>query len=340
MLAVRLERLYGRYGRVFWTLHSVWALLTGIVVLVLAHNRYGFVPWVVLFLALTWASTLVFTRFAARWQSRALRFARGFVSYLTRVMYQETLFFLLPFYFYSTTPWSWNALFVIMLAALAVLSCFDLVFDRLLRERRAFALGFFAIVTFSALQFFLPLVFHVRIHHGAYLAAVVSFLAAIPLAYSAHDLRQPMRVARLLVALLVVVAIVRLARPAVPPVPLRLAKIRLSADLDPRTLQTSSELSSTVDVRQLTSGRLYAVATINAPTTLPTSITLRFRCSGGATQSSRTLDVIAHERGFRVWNSLRPGPGGFAPGPCAVEVMTAEGQLVGRRRFELTGRAD
>jgi hypothetical protein len=95
-----------------------------------------------------------------------------------------------------------------------------------------------------------------------------------------------------------------------------------------------------VDVRQLTSGRLYAVATINAPTTLPTSITLRFRCSGGATQSSRTLDVIAHERGFRVWNSLRPGPGGFAPGPCAVEVMTAEGQLVGRRRFELTGRAD
>lgn len=336
-LAARFEQLYARYGRAFWTLHSMWALLTGIAVLVLAHNRYGFVPWVVLFLALTWASTLVFTRFAARWQSRALRFARGFVSYLTRIMYQETLFFLLPFYFYSTTPWSWNALFVIMLAALAILSCFDLVFDRLLRERRAFALGFFAVVTFSALQFFLPLAFHVRIHHGAYLAAVASFLAAIPLAYSAHDLRDPMRVLRLLAALLVIVAIVRLARPAVPPVPLRLAKIRLSADLDPRTLHTSSELSSRVDVSRLRSGRLYAVATINAPTTLPTSVALRFRCAGIPTQPSRSLDVIAHERGFRVWNSLRPGPTGFVPGPCAVEVVTTEGQLIGRRRFELVG---
>ncbi|MFZ5785324.1 MAG: DUF5924 family protein, partial [Acidobacteriota bacterium] len=264
----------------------------------------------------------------------------GFVSYLTRIMYQETLFFLLPFYFYSTTPWSWNSVFVILLAALAALSCFDLVFDRLLRERRAFALGFFAIVTFSALQFFLPLAFHVKIHHGAYLAAVVSFLAAVPLAYTGRDLRRPMRVVRLLLALALVVAIVRLARPAVPPVPLRLAKIRLSADLDPRTLQTSAELPSTVDVGQLTSGRLYAVATIHAPTTLPTSITLRFRCPGAANQSSRSLDVVAHERGFRVWNSLKVGPAGLSPGQCVVEVTTTEGQLVGRRRFELTGRAD
>ena len=90
--------LHHRYSRAFWAVHSGWALFTGGLVLVLAHNRYGFLPWVVLFLTLTWASTLFFSRFAVRRDSARLRFAQGFVSYLTRVMYQETLFFLLPFY--------------------------------------------------------------------------------------------------------------------------------------------------------------------------------------------------------------------------------------------------
>ncbi len=71
------RELHDRYARLLWGLYSAWALLSGIAVLVLAHNRYGFLRWVVLFLALTWGSMLV--------------------------MYQETLFFLLPFYFYSTT---------------------------------------------------------------------------------------------------------------------------------------------------------------------------------------------------------------------------------------------
>jgi Family of unknown function (DUF5924) len=151
------RELHERYARLLWALHSAWALVSGIAVLVLAHNRYGFLRWVVLFIALTWGSTLFFSRFAVAEGSQFLRFAQGVASYLTRVMYQETLFFLIPFYFYSATLRSWNFLYVLALAAFAVLSCFDMLFDRLLRERRWFAIGFFAFVSFSALQFFLPL---------------------------------------------------------------------------------------------------------------------------------------------------------------------------------------
>src|SRR5436305_12378341 len=91
------RELHDKYARLLWALHSAWALASGIVVLILAHNRYGFVRWVVLFLALTWGSTLFVSRVAA--STKLLRFAHGLASYLTRVMYQETLFFLLPFYF-------------------------------------------------------------------------------------------------------------------------------------------------------------------------------------------------------------------------------------------------
>lgn len=331
-LGRRFEALHARYSRLFWTLHSVWALLTGAAVLVLAHNRYGFLPWVVLFLALTWGTTLFFSRWTRQEVSPALRFAQGFVSYLTRVMYQETLFFLIPFYLYSTTLGSPNSIYVVLIGILAVLSCFDLLFDRLLRSKRSFALGFFALVSFSALQFFLPVLLRIRVHLGAYLAGALAYLAALALAFRLRELRAPRRLAAAALGLLVVLVGVRVLRPLVPPVPLRLTKLKVAERLDPKTLQTSDDLGDRVAAREL--GRtLYVVATIFAPTKLPTTLALRTVVDGREIRASRTVELEAHPRGFRVWDRLHAPAGGFPPGRYRVEVWTGEGQLVGRRTF-------
>ena len=335
-LSVTFERLHQRYARLFWTLHSVWALFTGAVVLVLAHNRYGFLPWVILFLALTWATTLFFSRLARPDASRAMRLAHGFVSYLTRIMYQETLFFLIPFYLYSTTFPSWNSAYVIVLAALAILSCFDLVFDRLLREHRAFTLAFFALVTFSALQFFLPVLLKLRVHHGSYLAAAVSLLAAMPLAFSWQELRKPRRLVAVLIGLVLAIQATRLLRPFVPPVPLRLTKLRFASAFEPRGLKVVEEVEGSVSRAALAGGKLYAVGTVFAPTALPTTVRIRFLVDGRELRSSRTLELVAHQRGFRVWDALRAPPGGFRAGRYRVEVRTGEGQLIGRGALAVT----
>jgi hypothetical protein len=324
--------LHRRYSRLFWTLHSTWALISGGIVLVLAHNRYGFLPWVVVFLTLTWASTLFFSRFAAPGGSERLRFARGFVSYLTRVMYQETLFFLLPFYFYSTTFPSWNSSYVVVLAALAVLSCFDAFFGQLLRTNRWFALAFFAFVTYSALQFFLPLVLHVPIHNGAYLAAGVSFFASLPLAYSAADLRQPRRKALIFLALVGIIAVLKVGPALIPPVPLRLASLSFATGIDRATLRLENEFpqDDVVPASRLRERHLIVRATIFSPGRLPVRIQIRLARDGVVLHSSRTLDLVAHSSGFRVWDSLPIGPRGLAPGRYRAEVWTGEGQLVGR----------
>lgn len=332
-LSARAEQLHHRYARLFWTLHSIWALFTGAVVLVLAHNRYGFLPWVVLFLALTWGTTLFFSRLVPDTVSPALRFAQGFVSYLTRIMYQETLFFLIPFYLYSTTFWSLNSVYVVLIGVLAILSCFDLVFDRLLRTNRAFALGFFALVSFSALQFFFPVLLRIRVHNGAYLAGALAFAAALALAFPWRELRAPRRLAASALGLLLVLGAVRLLRPIVPPVPLRLMKVKIASELDPQTLQTSDDLGDRVPAGALSGGKLYVVATVFAPTELPTSIAIHSTREGAELRSSRTVELSAHPRGFRVWDRLRAPAGGFAPGHYTVEVRTGEGQLVGRRSF-------
>jgi hypothetical protein len=330
--------LHRRYSRLFWSLHSAWALLTGGAVLVLAHNRYGFLPWVVLFLTLTWASTLFFSRFAVGRDSPRLRLAKGFVSYVTRVMYQETLFFLLPFYFYSTTFPSLNSAYVVVLAGLAVLSCFDILFDRLLQTRRPFAVGFFAIVTYSALQFFLPLLLHVQIHNGAYLAAALSFFASLPVAYSWRELKEGRRLALIVLALAVVVGILKTGRSLMPPVPLRLWGMSFAVGIDRDTLQLEHELKDAVPASDLSEGRLCVRATIFSPGRLPVRLRFRFFRNGTLLKSSRMLHLVAHPRGFRVWDALRAGPHGFRSGLYRVEVWTDEGQLVGRGHIRISGQ--
>jgi hypothetical protein len=336
LVTQRLHDLHGRYSRLFWSLHSGWALVTGIVVLVLAHNRYGFLKWVVLFLGLTWLSTLFFLRFTGLSESAAFRFAQSFLSYLTRVMYQETLFFLIPFYFYSTTFPSWNNAYVVALAALAVLSCFDMLFDRLLRERPWFALAFFLVVTFSALQFFVPLLLGIRLTHGALIAAGVSFLAVIPLAYSWKDLKQRRVLLRLGIALVLTLAFVRAMRFAIPPVPLRLTKVRFSAQIDPKTLRIPAELDATTPVGRLTNGKLYATATIFAPSRLPAALQFRFLHNGKTVRWSRTVKLVAHDKGFRIWDVYKPANGTLQTGTYEVEIWTEDSQLVGRSEIAIT----
>lgn len=323
--------LHARFARLFWALHSIWALSSGVAVLVLAHNRYGFVRWAVLFLALTWASTLFFSRFAVDSGSGAIRFAQGVVSYMTRVMYQETLFFLLPFYFYSTTFPSWNSAYVVVLAALAILSCFDMLFDRLLRESPAFALGFFAFVSYSALQFFLPMVFRFRIASSAYLAGAVSFIAAIALAGAGREPLRPKALALTALAFIATLGVVRLTRLFTPPVPLRLTKVRVSASFDRKSLRSSDDLGDVIPRARLRNGRLYVTATVFSPSRLPAAVRMQFVSDGKILRFSKETEFVAHPGGFRVWDSLRGGPAGFKPGTYRVEVWTAAGQLIGRR---------
>jgi len=331
----RFRELHDRYRRVFWTLHSIWALFWGAAVLVLAHNRHGYLPWVVLFLGLTWATTLFFSRFGAASFSPVMRFARGFVSYLTRVWYQGTLFFLLPFYFYSTTVPSWNCVFIGALAVLAVLSCFDLLFDRLLREHRVFAVAFFAVVTFSALQLLIPLVFRLRLEQTTSLAAAVSLVAALPLAYGWRELVRPRRLGRVALAFALVMAGTWALRPLLPPVPLRLSKVRFASRFDTISLHGSPEYTGAIPAAELSGGRLFAVATVQSPVPLRTRIVMRFTSAGRVASSTREVEITAHELGFRVWGVLQAGAASFPAGTYTAELWTAGGQLIGRERVQI-----
>ncbi len=332
----RLRRLHLRFRRPFWIVHSIWALATGVAVLVLAHRHWAFLPWVGVFLGLTWLSTLFFSRLAGRLpDTPGVRFGHGVVSYLTRIMYQETLFFLIPFYWYSTTTDSVNVVFLAVLVGLAVFSCLDLVFDRILRLHPAVALSFFGMVAFATLNFLLPLVLGLRLRWVTPLAAATALATALPLAYTAREMVRWPRILRIATVVALVLAASVVARAVVPPAPLRVIGARFGTRFAPHPPTIAALLSGAATTGQV--GReLVVVVEIFSPTQLRTRVSLRWYRDGRPVATSRDVTIVAHELGFRVWDAYRPEDGPVRPGVYRVDAVTAGNQLIGRARLTVT----
>jgi hypothetical protein len=335
-LRASLLRLYAHHRRTFWALHSLWALATGVVVVVMAHKAYNYVAWVLAFLVLTWLSTLLFTRAAPPEEGSGAHRWHGVASYLTRVMYQETLFFLLPFYFYSTTLDSPNVLFLALLVLLAVMACMDLLFDELLRRHAWFGVLFFTVVSLAALNFLLPLTLGLRLESAILVAAVVGLLAAIPMVGAPQgESRWRATTLRVLPALVAAGLLVGL-RVLVPPVPLRLEGLTFARDVQSTTLEAIEPLTRDAP---LSGGRdqLAVVATVFAPRTVRVRVVLEWWLDGELLKTSRELEITPHEAGFKVWDAFSPPDSPLVAGSYRIIVRTAGGQLIGRAALRLVG---
>lgn len=339
----RSGRFWARHRTLFWMLHSVWALATGVAVVLLARERYAFVPWVVVFLGATWASTLFFGRSAeheieeeAEEEARA-RAAAGapappglaheVTSYVTRSLYQETLFFLLPFYAYSTVISSINVAFLGLLGALALLSCLDLWFDRWLRTKPVFAMVFFAIVAFSAVNLILPMLLSLPPRLATPVAALAAVGSAVPLALKSASVGRGAAV-RMGLAVVAILGVAFGAPGVVPPVPLRMQDAAFSSDIDRETLALGDRLEGTVEASRI-GGRLVVLVEVFAPGQVPATVRLEWTRNGEPIRRSRDVEIVAHEWRFRVWDAWLPEGGRVPPGHYVVTLRTSTGRIFG-----------
>jgi hypothetical protein len=331
-LRQRAWRFWSKHRTLFWTLHSVWALATGALVIWLAHEQYGFVPWVVLFLGLTWLSTLYFGRKTASALTGAETTrlpgpAAEATSYVTRVMYQETLFFLLPFYAFSMVIDSPNVVFMVLLGSVAILSCIDLLFDRWLRTSQVLSLLFFALVTFAAVNLLIPMLMPVDPVLATMIAAGVAVAGALPLALQGTR-PSPKEAGVLAFATAIFLAIVIGFPRLIPPVPLRLQEVTFAAGIDRETLEPIIALQDEVRSVMLGDG-LYVRIQVFAPAAVPAQVNLRWEFDGEPIRDTRTIDITAHSAGFRIWDVWRPQSGGIEPGRYEVILETKARRVFG-----------
>lgn len=344
----RFRGIWSRHRTLFWTLHSLWALATGVAVILLARERYGFVPWVVGFLLLTWLSTMFFGR-KAREEAEAgppekpappgaaptsadvlpsgpdLRTEA--TSYVTRTMYQETMFFLLPFYAYSTVVSSPNVVFMVVLGGLAVLSCLDLLFDRWLRTSPATSLLFFSVVAFAAINLLLPILLPLDPSTATPLAAAAAVATSLPLALQSSTGRRWGLLPIAGVSSILLVVALWFPR-LVPPVPLRLERAVFSATFDREELVPLEVLEDGAGTADL-DGAIFLLVEVFAPTIVPTQVSIRWERDGQVLRTSREVEIVAHELGFRVWDAWSSEAGGVPPGEYKATLVTRDERSFG-----------
>jgi hypothetical protein len=331
----RAGAFWARHRTLIWMLHSAWALTAGIIIVLLARERYHLVLWVVIALALAWTSTLFFARAAAAGAAdadgRSPKLAHEVSSYVTRVLYQETLFFLLPFYTYSTVVDSPNVLFLALLGGLAVLSCIDLVFDRWLRTKPVFALTFFAIVAFAAINLLLPLLVGLPPPYATPVATLLALAGATPLAL--RTARKGLRARVWLAAVAVVMLSVLVGFPGViPPVPLRMDRATFAKGIERSTLTMLDTFLDRVPADEA-GGVLVILVAVFAPTALPATVQLEWWRDNELLRLSREISITAHADTFRVWDSWRPASGSVSPGSYRVVLRTGGRRIFGVARL-------
>ena len=330
-----------KYGRMLWWCHSLYALGLGLFVIMFAQKGFAHARWLSISLVVVWLVVLLFFRLFGAGKAQSVDGQKAKVrfyvmTYVLKNLYQGMLFFLLPFYWRSATFDSPTQWFVVIIAACALLSTLDVVFDQVLMKWKIAASLFYFFTLFCCLNLVIPaLLPNSRALVTLVAAAVISALAFwtmhIPLRY----LGRPAVVALLVTWTLGSVAGAYFGRHAVPPVAMHVA----SGAVGPRVLEDgrlafeASKLHKSVVPEEL-----YAVTDVVIPGGKGDRLVHVWKKDDVLVQRSADVDPqpfgTVGEVRLRSHLAADNVPEDLV-GRWQVDIETEDGQLVGRTRFSV-----
>lgn len=323
--ARRTDTVGAVYDRV-----SPWTSLAfGVLATSLLPYGMSYAPVAATLVLLAWALAAVL----ARWlpepeegppESRGHYLLRRFTIYAAANLFQNVLFFLVPVWFRSATWSSVNAVFPLLLAGLAVFSCFDVAYRRWVLDRPLTRALVSALVFFAALVPALTVFFTASPRVYTALAGALATLVAVG---SLVILQRPWRtrsVAALLAACAASVIGLTGASPWLPPVPVDGRQAGAGTAIQQRELVGAAErFEAGVE-------KVVARFAVAAPPGYEQPI--RFVWSHDGEPVGEPLPARirgGREGGFRTWTRHKaPGPGAWR-----VDLETDAGQLIGRVDF-------
>jgi hypothetical protein len=219
-----------------------------------------------------------------------------------------------------------NSFAPLLLAAMAIFSCFEDRHAEYVLARPIVRTVFSAIVLFATLVAALPVLLRVPLRPtlavSAALCTILSALAVLP--------REKLRMRSTWIAMLggaVLAAIlIVIAAPMLPPAPVqRLASATTSKIVDKEPHEPTAEFAVGVE-------RVYAWFAIAAPDKYAQRIRFRWIHDGVPIAKEWETDIVGGRKtGFRTWGAITHP----VPGEWKVELLADSGQLLGRQHFSV-----
>lgn len=335
LLLLRLLNLLKRYPGLI----ALFGFVSGIASFILVDRQEGVGRVIAVLMLLSWVWLLfesLLTRSAARWLG--LEVPPVVLRYVTQLIHQESLFFVLPFFFVTTAWNSGQALFTSLLGLAALVAIVDPLYYRWLARRRWMYLGYHTLTLFAVLLTALPLIVHLTTAESYRLALAAALLLSFPSLASSLHIRRGWRWLALCGLIAALGGVGWLARPWVPPATLWLTEVAVTAQMD-NTSRAPGETLREIGAMQLRSNGLYAYTAINAPRGLDERIYHVWRHNGEVVDRI-ALDIHGGRKaGYRAWTHKRNFPGN-PEGDWQVWVVTEAGQQIGTLRFSVTGAGE
>ncbi len=339
------------HGHKLWWLHSAYALALGTGVVFFAQQGFEHARWLAVSLGVAWLLVVVLFRYGAAapegegeqgWQVRAfdaqdpkVRVRFYVMTYALKNLYQGMLFFLLPFYWKSTTLDAENGWFVLLLGACAVVSTLDIVFDRVLMRWRALASTFHGIALFACLNLVVPALFpDTRTLWSLLAAATFSVVSFWTLHVTTRQLKKKLYGGLFVASIGAGIGVAYAARAAIPPVPMYVS----SAGVGPEQLADGRLAMEVKTLHPAVIQELIAVTDVVVPGGKGDRLRHVWRRQGREVhRSTEETSRIEGPKGVvRLRSSLteKDLPGDLL-GNWSVDVETEDNQLVGRTEFRV-----
>ena len=312
---------------------ALFGFCSGVGSFILVDRQQGMARWIAVILLVSWV-WLMLENTLTQWFARVFKreIPPPLLRYATQMIHQESLFFVLPFFFITTTWNSGQLVFTGLLGAAALVTITDPLYYKWLAPRRWLYLGMHTLALFAALLTALPIILNLTTAESYKLALGTAVLLSIP----SMAVSLPLKTWRgWLVLPLIVLALGGtgwLLRSWVPPATLWMTEVAVTTQLQDRTPGESIEQ---ISVNQLRSNGLYAYTSINAPRGLNERIYHVWKLNGQEVDRI-ALDIRGgRKEGYRAWTHKLNFPPNSV-GRWQVQVLTEDGQMIGVLRFEVT----
>ncbi|MES2817808.1 MAG: DUF5924 family protein [Pseudomonadota bacterium] len=327
----RLMELIRRYPGVI----AAFGFVSGIASFILVDRHEGLARVIAVVMLVSWLWLMLenlLTRGIAR--LFGVEVPPPVLRYATQMIHQESLFFVLPFFFITTSWNSGQALFTGLLGTAALVSIIDPLYYRWLAPRRWVFLAYHTLALFAVLLTALPIILQLTTSQSFKLALGAAVLLSFPSLAGAFKATPRLWRGALVIGLALVLGGTGwLLRTWVPPATLWLTEVAISTELDDSNRAPGQPVTE-LSVAQLHAQGLYAYTAISAPRGLNERIYHVWQRPG---EKGDRIPLDIHggrKEGYRAWTHKQNFPQDPL-GRWQVRVVTEDGQLIGVLRFRV-----
>lgn len=333
-LKKHLLRLIALTQRYPWVI-ALYGFASGLASFILVDRQAKLASLVAILMLASWLFLVLesaFNQRLARWFG--IELPSWLARFVTQMIHQQSLFFVLPFFAMSTTWNSGQLLFTSLLGAAALVSIIDPLYYDWLAPRRWLYLAYHSLTLFAVMLTAMPIILHLTTPQSYQLALLITVLLSFPTLAASLQFRRRWRWVALPLLTLGLLGAGWLARPWVPPATLRLNVVAISLEVDDQTRAPSQSLQQ-LSTAQLRSQGLYAFTAITAPRGLAERIYHVWKRDGQEVDRIALNIQGGTQSGYRAWSHKQNFPQEVI-GPWSVEVVTDAGQLIGVLRFAVS----